>query len=81
MSLTRRVVSADPKPGHEMQFYLAAKHRVRSAELVNKYDRNLCGFLFGYYRARRLWSDAMRRYHLHGQDRIEVLGPNGWEKN
>lgn len=82
--LTYRVISAEPKPGHEFQYYLAQKHSMIAGRLWSKYWHDWKIKLFkpsALSRAQKLDSWAMARVHEHGQDRIETLGPDGRTRN
>lgn len=59
------LVSGEPKPGHEMGYYLAMKHR----DVATWLCRNTPWWQWRKRRRREeAWSRAMRRFHRNGQD-------------
>lgn len=62
-------VSGEPKPGRELPYWLALKHRHGYAELSNKTP----WWQFKKAaRRRKGWVRAMRAYHANGQDSMQA---------
>lgn len=62
----------EPKPNHEFQYYLAWKHRHMAGRLLLRANYFLL-FLWNpkrYARIMKLWSWAVERTKLHGQDSL-----------
>lgn len=65
-----RNISAEPRPGHEFQYWLAWKHRhIASQWSLRLMRRSWNPFLWKKIRqADRMWGHAVDRVHRHGQD-------------
>lgn len=59
-----------PKPGHEMQYYLATKHRYIASKWMLRLQRKICCGWAKYNQAHKLWVDALIRQAEHGEDLI-----------
>jgi hypothetical protein len=69
MSISIKHMWADPKPGHEISYFLALKHRSRYMEIFNQTP---C-WQFGKQNRRWIkWKKAVDRGKIYGQHRIET---------